>query len=142
MNSTTSCAMLSCPTWTCLPLTLQRNLTALFGCQRNKFYQLNLCLVFLKKAEGAFIAAPILTDHFSQIGKHQANITYKLMLYDLHRSSTLSIRFQQDLGEMAFDLGMKEDASAQEVHDRLRERAHELTHAQEAGNVGIHDTNH
>ena len=42
-------------------------------------------------------------------------------------------RFCKDLEDIAFDLGIRKGATAQEVYDTLVERVEELTHAQEAG---------
>lgn len=41
----------------------------------------------------------------------------------------------ESLDEIAFDLGLRNDATAQEVYDTLLQKVQELTHAQEAGHI-------
>lgn len=55
-------------------------------------------------------------------------------------SLTSLLRFQQDISDMAFDLQMSPNAEPQEIYDKIRTKAAELSHAKEdcpVSNEGI-----
>ena len=44
----------------------------------------------------------------------------------------MSLRFLDNVAEMAFDLGMPSTSDPRDIYDRIRLKAEELTHAKEA----------